>query len=56
MSSWVRKLAQATRPRGSAARLKELVEEATVDAYEDEQRVGFSRVLTPDRTTRGTPS
>jgi hypothetical protein len=41
-----RRPAQATRPKVSAARLKELVEEATVDAHdEDEQRVGFLTMI-----------
>jgi hypothetical protein len=38
--------AQAAGPTVSAARLEELVEEATADAYnEDEQRVGFLTML-----------
>ena len=41
-----RRPAHATKPKVSAARLEELVEEATVDAYdEDEQRVGFLTML-----------
>jgi hypothetical protein len=41
-----RRPAQATRPKVDKARLRELVEEATVDAYgEDEQRVGFLTMI-----------
>jgi hypothetical protein len=41
-----RRPTQATRPKVSTARLRELVEEATVDAYnEDEQRVGFLTMI-----------
>lgn len=41
-----RREAQAARPKISAARLKELVDEATVNAYnEDEQRVGFLTMI-----------
>lgn len=42
----VRRPAQAARPKVDKARLKELVEEATVDAYsEDEQRTGFLTMI-----------
>ncbi len=42
----LRKPAQSARPTVSKARLKELVEEAIVDAYnEDEQRVGFLTMI-----------
>jgi len=41
-----RRPAQAARPTVNKARLKELVDEATVDAYnEDEQRVGFLTMI-----------
>jgi hypothetical protein len=45
VATW-RRPAQAARPTVNKARLKELVEEATVDAYnEDEQRVGFLTMI-----------
>jgi hypothetical protein len=45
VATW-RRPAQATKPTVSAARLRELVEEATVDAYgEDEQRVGLLTMI-----------
>ncbi|WP_441290421.1 calcium-binding protein [Sorangium sp. KYC3313] len=41
-----RRPARATRPKVSTARLKELIKEATVDAYnETEQRVGFLAMI-----------
>ena len=42
----VRRPRQATRPKIDKARMRELIEEATVDAYgEDEQRVGFLTMI-----------
>jgi hypothetical protein len=42
----LRKPAQGARPKVDEARLEELVEEATVDAYtEDEQRTGFLTMI-----------
>src|SRR5262245_414081 len=42
----VRRSGQAARPKIDKARLRELIEEATADAYgEDEQRVGFLTMI-----------